>query len=89
MASATWRERAARVIAETLAALPKDADERTCKKALRDAYPFGERESYPYTVWCDEMRRSLALRFRRFDAFIPKKRFLKPIPDDPAQMGLF
>lgn len=31
-------------------------DERTIKKALHDAYPFGARAHHPYKIWCDEIR---------------------------------
>lgn len=28
---------------------------------LREFYPFGERKYWPYKVWCEEVRRALAL----------------------------
>ena len=52
---ATWREKAAPIIAAGLAKYPEDNRER--KKALRDAYPFGVREYHPYKIWLDEIRR--------------------------------
>lgn len=53
-----WRERAAHVIAETLAdCRAKGLDERATRKALRDAYPFGERAMHPYKIWLDELAR--------------------------------
>jgi hypothetical protein len=35
------------------------------RRALRDAYPFGERAMWPYKVWCDEVRRQLGVKRRR------------------------
>jgi len=60
----TWRYRAASTIRDTLAGLPADADENAVRRALRDAYPFGQREMHPYKVWCEEVRHALNLRFR-------------------------
>lgn len=52
----SWRERAAPIIARVLAETAGQ-DEKAIRQALRDAYPFGSRENYPYAVWCDEIRR--------------------------------
>ena len=35
---------------------------KSLRKALREAYPFGEREYWPYKVWCDEIRSQLGLK---------------------------
>jgi len=51
-----WRDTARRVIRETLATLPPDADAKAKRAALKDAYPFGPRALHPYKVWLDEVR---------------------------------
>jgi hypothetical protein len=58
---ASWREIAAPIIAETVARVGRD-DIKALRRALRDAYPFGERKYHPYKIWCDEVRRQLGLR---------------------------
>lgn len=49
-----WRDEAKRRIADVLARLPADADEKAKRAACRDAYPWGPRENHPYKIWCDE-----------------------------------
>lgn len=49
----TWREHYAPIITAVLKAHPEDTPER--RKALRDAYPAGERAHWPYKVWLDEV----------------------------------
>lgn len=58
-----WSDRARPVIEDTLAALPVGATEKECRRALRDAYPFGPREHHPYKVWCAECKKALEKRF--------------------------
>lgn len=52
----SWREHATPIIAKVLKET-KGLEEKEIKKALREAYPFGEREYWPYKVWCDEVRK--------------------------------
>lgn len=50
-----WRNKASVIIAGVLARTqgqPKEVIER----ALRDAYPFGERKWHPYKIWLDEIK---------------------------------
>ena len=49
----TWRQLAAPIIAEIIARYPEDCQER--RRALRDAYPFGARQYYPYKAWLAEV----------------------------------
>ena len=56
MNSPTWREVAAPIIAAVLAETAGQ-DEKAVGKALRAAYPFGERRHHPYKVWCSEVDR--------------------------------
>ena len=70
-----WRNRAAPIIAEVIARVGRE-NERTLRKALFDAYPFGERKMHPYKVWCDEVRRHLEGQQHR-----------QPPPPDPISPG--
>lgn len=54
----TWRGLARPIIAEVVEA-NRGKPEKVVRKALRDAYPWGERDYHPYRVWCDEIRRQL------------------------------
>ncbi len=56
--SGSWRDAAAPIIARVIAAVGRD-DEKALRRALHDAYPFGQRHYWPYKVWCDEVRRQL------------------------------
>lgn len=51
-----WRLRARQVVALVLRET-QGQDEAAIRKALREAYPFGERKYWPYKVWLDEIRR--------------------------------
>jgi hypothetical protein len=69
----TWRERAAPIIALVLRET-EGQEEKAIRRALRDAYPFGQRAMHPYKAWCDEVRRQRGL----------KKKKVKT-PDAPAE----
>lgn len=51
----TWREHARPIIAKTLAD-NKEKTEKEIKKALQNAYPYGQRKMHPYKIWCDEIK---------------------------------
>lgn len=51
----TWREECRPIIAKVLEET-KGQDEKVVRKALRDAYPFGERAYHPYKIWLDEIK---------------------------------
>ena len=74
----TWRQRAAPIIADTIARVGRD-DPKALRKALRDAYPFGERANYPYKAWRDEVRAQLDNDGTQADV----------AEEDAAQMDLF
>jgi hypothetical protein len=57
----TWRESIRKQIESVVERLG-DADEKTLRCALSDAYPFGERKHLPYKVWCEEVKRQLTGR---------------------------
>lgn len=54
----TWREQSAAVIARVVAEVGVN-DQVALKKALFEAYPFGERQYYPYKVWLEEQAKVL------------------------------
>lgn len=57
----TWRAISAPIIAEIVRRVGRE-DVRALRKALREAYPFGPRQHWPYKVWCDEVRAQLGLK---------------------------
>lgn len=57
-AMASWRDIAAPIIREVIACEGRD-DMKKLRRALRDAYPFGERKYLPYKVWCDEVSKQV------------------------------
>lgn len=60
-----WRSRANVVIGPILrSAIQERWPEARFRRELREAYPFGERAHWPYTVWLTRQRNAIAL-FRR------------------------
>jgi len=45
-----WRQTANKVIARVVKENP-DLPEAELRNKISDAYPFGERAYYPYTIW--------------------------------------
>lgn len=75
--SGTWRDIAKPIIAQVIKD-NKGKTEKEIKKALREAYPFGERKYHPYKIWLDECQVQLK-----------KKTFgKKPVPPPPNQLNL-
>lgn len=78
----TWRDRAARVIADVVGnddpRRMNAAELKDLRRRLRDAYPW-IRQGWAYKVWLDQVRRTLFIRPP------PSSRD----PDDPHQMLLF
>lgn len=71
-----WRSIARPIIADVIADIGLE-DEKKLKKALREAYPFGERAYHPYKIWLDEVKIQTG------------KKQKKPIKKDKRQMELF
>ncbi len=82
--SVSWRDAAAPVIAKALADT-KGKPEAEIRKALFDAYPFGERAHHPYAVWLSEIKIQRKQR-PPLGTFGPRK---KAVATDPRQGGLF
>lgn len=74
----TWRDIARPIIAEVLKE-NKGKDEKEIKKALYDAYPFGERAMHPYKIWNDEIKIQTG----------KKRRGVKLMKPDKNQQKLF
>lgn len=56
----TWKEKSERIIAPIVAeARRNEWTVKELKKAIRDAWPGGVRECYPYKAWCFVQRRAL------------------------------
>lgn len=62
-----WSDHARAVIAHVHATLPDDMPFKERKKAIRAAYPFGERAYWPYKAWNKAVREYL----RRYDPKTP------------------
>lgn len=56
-----WSRIARDTIGAVHASLPSDADLPTRTKAVDEAYPFGEREMWPYKAWLKARRSYLML----------------------------
>jgi hypothetical protein len=57
----TWRDYLAPIIADVILTVGR-TNPQALRKALRSAYPCGERRYWPYKVWCDEIRRQVGRR---------------------------
>jgi hypothetical protein len=50
-------------------------DPKALRRALKDAYPFGQRAGWPYQVWLEEIREQIG--------------GMRPRKPDPNQLSLF
>ena len=73
----TWRDSAGPIIAKVIAEHGTD-DMKALRKALREAYPYGQRKYWPYKFWCDEIKRQL---HRKLNPTRP----LPPSPPGPLE----
>jgi len=64
-----WRNIAAPIIAAVFQEHPNDSPAR--RKALKDAYPFGERAMHPYKIWLSEIKRQTSKGVPKFDGRKP------------------
>lgn len=64
----SWRDVAAPIIRRVILEVGRD-DEKKLRKALREAYPFGERAYTPYKIWLDEIKRQVGTRNKGPDLF--------------------
>lgn len=66
-------DEARQVIARVHATLPADISFAERKRAIREAYPFGEREYWPYKAWSKAQREYLA----KYDPKAPQPPLLR------------
>ncbi len=62
----TWRDSARPIISKVL----KDTEgksEEEIKKALYNAYPWGERAMHPYKIWLDEIKVQRGLKKNKIE----------------------
>jgi hypothetical protein len=59
-----WRSIAAPIIRKVILET-KGKTEKEIRKALIEAYPFGERAMHPYKIWCDEIRNQRELKAKK------------------------
>lgn len=77
--SSKWREIAARTIQQVIDDNP-NLSAGELRKAISNAYPFGQRAHHPYKIWLDEVKRRLSPRK------LPTR---KECVSDPNQPDLF
>lgn len=53
-----WADRAAPIVGEVIRRVGR-SDQQALRKALAEAYPWGERTNTPYKAWLAEVRRQL------------------------------
>jgi hypothetical protein len=73
-----WRDYARPIIQKVLKET-KGLDEKEIRKALKEAYPFGERNYHPYKVWLDE------IKVQRGKRQFGRKKVVPPV----NQIGMF
>ena len=71
----TWRGHASKIIYEVIKE-NRGAGIKVMRKALHDAYPYGERKYHPYKIWCDEINRQLGKKKIK-STFVEEKNQLK------------
>lgn len=81
----TWQEQARLCIEAAGAEIPADATPAQRKRAIQQAYPWGERSGWPYKAWLRAQRHYL----NSFDETGRRGRQAKPtglehLPRDPA-----
>jgi len=62
----TWRDIASPIIAEVIEKIGRE-NPKLVRKELLKHYPFGEKEMWPYKVWCDEIKRQLGEKKKKVD----------------------
>lgn len=63
----SWYEHALSVVRRTVAENPT-LEGAELRKAVSEAYPFGEREMWPYKAWCKAVSKVLGPSQKQLDA---------------------
>lgn len=79
MKESRWRLAARKAIQKAIAE-NADKSAKEISKAIRDAYPFGERARYPYKIWLDEVKAQTRIQSAQY-----RQPLRKPGPADPNQ----
>ena len=82
----TWRDAARPIIANVIREHGRE-DTPELRKALFDAYPFGQRKYWPYQVWLDEIKVQLGTKKKLQSKRAKKKQHKCEVPKD--QLKLF
>ncbi len=61
MKKSSWREVSRPIIYKVLQSTQGLTD-KEIRKALREAYPFGQRSMLPYKMWLDEIKKQRLLK---------------------------
>ena len=76
----SWRTHARKVIQRVLAE-NAGKSEKEIRKAISDAFPFGERKYHPYKIWLDEVK--IQTGQKKIHPY--RQPLRKPQPVDPKQ----
>ena len=79
-----WRDRCRPIVAEIIKAW-NGKDEKELRRALYEAYPFGERKRHPYKIWLNEIQLQLGKQKRAWHLGRQKK----SAEVDPNQATMF
>jgi len=79
MKESRWRLAARKAIQKAIAE-NAGKSEKEVRKAISDAYPFGERARYPYKIWLDEVKAQTRIQSAQY-----RQRLKKPDTADPNQ----
>lgn len=82
MKESRWRIAARRAIQKAIAESAGKSD-KEIRKAISDAYPFGERARYPYKIWLDEVKAQTRTQRAQY-----RQRLKKPETEYPRQEKL-
>lgn len=63
-----WSEKSRETIARVHGQLAEDTPFKDRRQAIRDAYPFGTREYWPYKAWCKAQR----VYLNKYDPKVPR-----------------
>ncbi|QPI73888.1 hypothetical protein [Sphingobium sp. Cam5-1] len=79
----SWTDRARETIRKVHATLPEDISFTARRKAIRAAYPFGERRYWPYKGWLKAQREYL----RKHDPKTPAPPLVREMLKDKVKAG--
>ena len=84
-----WRTRARAAIQAALVVLPSGSRLDVRKRAIRNAYPFGERRGHPYKIWLSEQKKAFGSEFQTRVAFAGGKAEFRLLGGTPSALRPF